>query len=254
MSTVQIANDDDRRARARAAVQGYARTAGVLTLLSFVAGGLGEAYIPSKLIVSADAVATAANIRSSEFLFRVGFAGYLVEATCDIALSLIFYVLLRPVRKDLALLAAFFGLIGTALFGAAELFYFVALHILGGADYLKTCAPAQLDTLALLSLKLFAFGGAIFTVFYGVAWVVRGYLIFRSGYLPRFLGVLLVLGGLAFVIRNFALVLAPAYASRSLLLVALPGGLALMVWLLVKGVDVPKWEAKAASSEVAPLP
>jgi len=85
-------------------------------LLSFVAGGFGEAYVPSQLIVSADAAATAANIKGFGSLFRWGFAAYLVEATCDIGLSLIFYVLLRPVRKDIALLAAFFGLVGTAVF------------------------------------------------------------------------------------------------------------------------------------------
>jgi hypothetical protein len=99
-------------------------------------------------------------------LFRWGFAGYLVEATCDIALTLAFYVLLKPVRKDLALLAPFFGLVGTAEF-AAEIFYLAPSLILGGAGYLKTFSPDQLNTLTLLSLKLFAYGGAMFTVFYG---------------------------------------------------------------------------------------
>jgi hypothetical protein len=163
------------------------------------------------------------------------------------------YILLKPVRRDLALLAAFFGLVSTAVFAVAELFYFAATFILGGADYLKTFSPDQLNTLALLSLKLFGYGGGIFLVFAGVAWVLRGYLIFRSGYLPKILGVLLALGGLAFVTRNFALVLAPAYASGSLLLLMLPGGLSLTAWLLVKGVDVPKWEAKTATSEVTAL-
>lgn len=227
-------------------VQTYARIAGVLFLLTIVAGGFGEAYVPSKLIVSTDSTATANNIHAFGSLFRWGFASYLVEAVCDIALTLIFYVLLRPVHKDLALLAAFFGLVSTTLFGVAELFYFAALHILGGANYLKTISPDQLNTLALLSLKLYGYGGGIFTVFYGVAWVFRGYLIFRSGYLPKILGVLMTLGGFGFVARNFALVLAPAYASGNLLLLMFPGGLSLTVWLLVRGVDVAKWEAKAA--------
>ena len=236
-----------QRAQARAAVQTYARIAGVLFLLSLVAGGFGEAYAPSKLIVSTDATATANNIVAFASLFRWGFAGYLVEAVCDIALALIFYALLRPVHRDLSLLAAFFGLVSTAVFAVAELFYFAPSLILGGAGYLKTFSPDQLNTLALLSLKLYGLGGAIFTVFYGVGWVLRGYLMFRSGYLPKFLGVLMTIGGLAFVARNFALVLAPAYASASLLLLMLPGGLALAVWLLVKGVDVPKWEAKSSA-------
>jgi len=244
-------NEYRQLAHARtASVQSYARIAGVLFLLSFVAGGFGEAYVPSKLIMSADASATAQNIRAFDSLFRMGFASYLVEAVCDVALSLILYVLLRPVRKDLALLTSFFGLVGTAVFAVSEFFYLAPSLILGGAGYLKTFAPDQLNTLALLSLKLFTYGGVMFTVFYGVAWVLRGYLIFRSGYLPKFLGVLMTLGGLAFIARNFLLALAPAYAPGSLLLLMLPGGLALPLWLLFRGVDVRKWEVTAATSDV----
>jgi hypothetical protein len=242
-------NDDSQRTQSRAAsIQTYARIAGVLFLLSFAAGGFGEAYVPSRLVVSADATATAAHITALDSLLRLGFASYLVEAVCDISLSLLLYLLLRPVHKDLALLAALFGLVGTAVFGVAELFFFAASHILGGADYLKAFSPDQLNTLALLSLRLFGYGGGLFLVFGGVAWAIRGYLIFQSGYLPKFLGVLLMIGGLAFIVRNFLLVLAPAVASGSLLLLLLPGGLALTVWLLAKGVDLPKWEAKAAAS------
>ena len=102
-------------------IQTYARIAGILFLISLVVGGFGEAYVPSKLMVSSDATATAQNIRAFESLFRMGFAGYLIESVCDIALSLILYVLLRPVRKDIALLAAFFGLVGTAVFATSEL-------------------------------------------------------------------------------------------------------------------------------------
>jgi hypothetical protein len=251
MNTVTRASDDSRLAQAQAAVQTYARVAGVLFLLSFLAGGFGEAYVPSRLIVSADATATAANIRALDSLFRMGFASYLVEAVCDIALAVMFYVLLRPVHKALAFLAVCFGLVGTAIFGVAELFYFAAKLTLGGAGYLKTFSPDQLNTLALLSLKLYSYGAGLFTVFYGLAWILRGHLIFRSSYLPKFLGVLMMIGGLAFVTRNFLLVFAPAYASSNLLLLMAPGGLLLAIWLLVRGVDIPKWEAKVATSEAS---
>jgi hypothetical protein len=249
MTTVR--NEDRQLADAlTASVQTYARIAGVLLLLSFVAGGFGEAYVPSKLIMSANASATAQNIRAFGSLFRMGFASYLVEAVCDIALSLILYVLLRPVRKDLALLTAFFGLVGTAVFAVSEFFYLAPSLILGGAGYLKAFTPDQLNTLALLSLELFAYGGMMFTVFYGVAWVLRGYLIFRSGYLPKLLGVLMTLGGFGFIARNFLLVLAPAHAPGSLLLLMVPGGLSLSVWLLVRGVDLRGWEVRAASNDI----
>ena len=226
-------------------VQSYARIAGVLFVLSIVAGGFGEAYVPSKLIVSGDATATANNIHAFGSLFRWGFAIYLIEALCDIGLALIFYALLRPVQKDLSLLAAFFGIVSTALFAVAEFFYFATSLILGGANYLKSFSPDQLNTLALLSLKLYGLGGGIFMVFYGIAWVIRGYLIFRSGYFPKVLGGLLMIAGLGFIAKTFTLVLAPAYASDVLLLPMFVAGMSLMVWLFVKGVDVAKWEAKA---------
>ena len=232
-------------------VQRYARIAGVLFLVSMVAGGFGEAYVPSKLIVSADAAATAANIRSFDFLYRLGFASFLIESLCDITLVLILYALLKPVNKELSLLAGFFGLMGTALFAFAELFYFAPPLIMGGAGYLKTFSPDQLNALVLLSLKFYGYAGMIFTAYYGMAWIVRAYLIFRSGYLPKFLGVLMAIGGIGFVARNFALILAPAYASPVLLMLMFPGGLILTGWLLVKGVDVPKWNARSSAGQVS---
>ena len=225
--------------------QAYARIAGVLLLVSLIAGGIGEFYVPSQLIVSNDAAATARNFIASDALFRLGFASYLIEAVCDVALSLVFYVLLRPVRRNLALLAVFFGLVSTATFCAAQLFYFGASLIFGGADYLNTFSPAQLHSLAMLSLKFNAYGAGVFMVFYGIAVILRGYLIYHSGYLPRFLGVLFVLAGLGFVARNFLLVLAPAYASDLLLPPMAIATLSMTLWLLIKGVDMARWEAKA---------
>jgi len=227
-------------------VQTYARVTGGLILLSFVGGGFGEAYVPSKLIFATDAIATMENLRSFEILFRLGFAGYLVEACCDLTLALMFYVLLRPVHSHVSLLAALFNVMGTATFAAAELFYFAPTLILKGGGYLKSFSPDQLSTLALLSLNLFGLGAVIFTVFYGIGWVLRGYLIFRSGYFPKFLGVLMAIAGLAFILSNFAAVLAPGFQADWLPLPMVLGLLSLTVWLFVKGVDLPKWEEKTA--------
>ena len=91
-------------------VQRYARIAGVLFLVSIVAGGFGEAYVPSKMIVSGDAAATAANITNFQFFYRLGFAAFMIESLCDITLVLIMYALLKPVSRELSLLAAFIGL------------------------------------------------------------------------------------------------------------------------------------------------
>src|SRR4030081_1275767 len=128
-------------------IQSYARVAGVLFLVSMVAGFFGELYAPSHIIVSGDAAATARNIVAFNSLFRAGFAAYLVEAVCDISLSLVMYQLLKAVRKDLALLAAFFGLVSTAVFAVAQLFYFGSSLIVGGAVSLKSFYPDQLNDL-----------------------------------------------------------------------------------------------------------
>ena len=225
-------------------IQAYARVAGVLFFLSLIGGGFGEGYMPSKIIVSNDPAATAANIRAFAFLFRLAFAGFLLESLCDTALSLSFYVLLKPVNKHLSLLAAFFGLMAAATFAVTELFYFMAMHWLSDAAYLKAFQPEQLQAMALVSLKYYTYGGALFTAYYGVAWIIRSYLIFQSGYLPKLIGVLMATGGFGFVARNFLLVLAPAYASDVFLMLLFPGGLLLMIWLLVRGVDVAKWNER----------
>jgi hypothetical protein len=221
----------------------------VLGLLSFVGGGFGEAYVPSVLIVSANATATARNIVASEFLFRLGFAGYLVEALCDVGLTWVLYVLLRPVHRDLALLTVCFRLISTAGFAMGEVLYFAASPILGGADYLKAFSPDQLNTLALLFVKVGGHGGVVFSMFYGVACVFLGYLVFRSGFLPRVLGALLALGGVGFAARTFVSVLAPSYASPLYFAPAALAWLLLTLWLLVRGVDVRKWQERAVLAE-----
>ena len=223
-------------------VQRYAQAAGILILLSIVFGTWGEAYVPSKLVVSSNAAATAQNIIASPLLFRTGFAAYLIEAICDVALALVFYVLLRPVDRQLALLSAFLGIVAMVTYAFAECFYFAPSLLLSGADYLKTFTTEQLDTLTLLSMKLFARIAGIFIGFYGLATMLRGYLVYRSGYLPRTLGILFLIGGAAFVVQNFLIVLAPTYASGLLLVLMAPAGLAMMAWLLVKGVNEENWQ------------
>jgi len=226
-------------------VQKYARFAGLLFLISIIGGGLGELYIPTQLLVSGDAARTAANIRESEWLLRLGFATYLIEAICDITLAWVLYVLLKPVGKNFALLSAFFGLVATATFAGMEHFYFASLYPQSGAEYLKTFTPAQLDSLSMLMLKLY--GGGLFMAFYGLATGIRGYLVYRSNFLPAWLGVVMMIAGAGFILKNFTLVLVPAYSSDFLLLPTFVMVIATGFWLLIKGVDVAKWEAKAAN-------
>lgn len=241
---------EQERGKTRIAIKAYARAAGFLFIVTIVAGGFGEGYVPGQLIVSGDAAATVANLQAHDGLFRLSFAAYLAEALCDIALALIFYVLLKPVSRGMALMAAFFGILSTALYAACEIFYFGLPHLLlSGAPYLDSFTPAQRDTLVLLSLKLFNYGAGLFLIFYGTAWIIRGWLMVRSGYFPKLLGFLMILGGLGFVAMTLTSVLAPQYSSNVMLMLIAPGGVLLGLWLLVRGVDANKWQARMANSD-----
>jgi hypothetical protein len=220
-----------------------ARIGGVLYLIIIVAGLFGEAFVRNQLIVSGDASATADNIRSSELLWRVAVAGNLFHLACAVGLALIFYILLRPVNRDLALLAAFFNLVSIALEAASKLFLLAALFLWEVSDYLKAFTPDQLDALAYLSIKSHGYGFGISLIFFGFQCLVLGYLIFRSGYLPKFLGVLMQIAGLCYLTNSFALILSPALADRlfpAILLPAFIGEASLCLWLLVKGMNVSK--------------
>ena len=231
-----------------ASIQTYARIAGALFLVSIVAGGFGESYAPSQLIVSGNANATAQNLIAHDLLYRLGFLAYLTEAVCDVALTFLLYILLRPVHAPLAFLAVLFRMMATTTFAFAELFYFIPSLLVGGDAYLKTFSPDQLTTLALLSLNVYETGGFLFVLFYGIGSIILGSLMMRSGYLPWILGTLLALGGLGFVIRNILVVLAPANASVFLVLPTILTLLLLGLWLLILGVNVEKWREKEAAA------
>ncbi len=223
-------------------VQFYAKTAGIVLIISLIAGGFGEMFVFSHLVVPDNATVTANNIINSNFLFHLGFASYLIEAVCDVTLTWLMYLLLKPVNKNLATLSIFFGIVSTATFAFAELFYAAVPLILKNTNLLKTFSVNQVNALALLSLKIYGYGGEIFMVFYGITTGLRGYLIFKSGYLPRFVGILLLIGGLCFILKNFAVVLIPVYASDLLLVPLMLGMLTLTIWLLLKGVNNVKWK------------
>ena len=232
-------------------IQSYARLAGMLGLLTVVAGGFGEAYVPGALFVTGDPAATAQRILGNESLFRWGFAGYLVEALCDATLTMVFWVLVRPVHRNLAMLMVVFRIISTCGFGASQVLYFGALPTLRGAQSVAALEPAQMEALAYMLLRIAAFGGALFSTFYGVANIVFGWLLYRSGYIPRVFGVAMVLTGTAFAVRTFLLILAPAYASGLLLATAAVAFIPFILWLLVKGVDEEAWR-RAVGAGAAP--
>jgi hypothetical protein len=230
---------------------GYARLTGVLLLLSLFAGFFGEMYVPMKIVVPGDAAVTAQNLLAKNTFFRFGFAAYLIEAICDIALSWTLYVLLRPVQPELSLLAAFFGLVGTAVFAAAEMFNFAAPLVLSNAAYLTSFSPEQRNAIALLAVRVYSLGAGAFMMLYGIPSIIRGYLIFRSDYLPRFIGILLMFAGACFVAKNVTVVLTPRYSPALLLAPMFLAIVSMTVWFLTRGVDVEKWTAKVALTKTS---
>jgi hypothetical protein len=232
----------------------YARTCGALYLYIFVAGSFAELFVRSKLVVSNDAGATAVNIGTHESLFRLGFSGELLHLACDVVIAVLLYALLRPVDRIIALLAAFMRLACDLILATASLSHFAALHLLGGSDYLKTFQPDQLHGLALLAMKLHGDAYAISLVFFGFACFSLGYLIFRSGYLPRTIGVLLAVAGACYLINSFTHFLYPAIGAAlfnaGILLPCFVAELLLALWLLVKGVNVAKWEERASPEAI----
>jgi hypothetical protein len=236
-----------------ASPQVYARIGGVLYLIIILAGLFGEMFVRAKLIVVGDAAATAHNIVGSEFLFRSGVVGDLIMHICDIPLTLIFYVLLRPVSRDLSLLGAGFSFLQTTILCANKLNLVTVLLLLGGSNYLKAFDPNQLQALASLSLAMHEYGFGVGLIFFGMSCLVVGYLMFRSGYFPKWLGILQMIAGLCYLINSFAQLLLPSLADKMFPAILLPsflGESATCVWLLVKGVIVSEWNKRVGIEPV----
>jgi Domain of unknown function (DUF4386) len=227
-----------------------ARLAGALLLITIVAGGFAQGYIAGSLIVSGDAAATATNILAHQPLYRLAFATYLVEMACQIAMTVLFYELLKPVSKSASILAAVFGLVGCTIKTLSRLFFFAPLLVLGGARYLSVFDPKQLQALAFLSLRMNYAAETIAMVFFGLNSLVMGYLLFRSTFLPRALGVLSVVGGLGWMIYLYE----PLARQLESYIVGtgVIGAFVSVVWLLVYGVNEQRWyeRSKAATAPI----
>jgi hypothetical protein len=211
------------------------RVAGLAYLALIVLGALGEMKVRGSLVVSGDAAATARNIMASEGMWRAGIAGDLLMHVLDLPVIVVLYLLLRPVHRGLALFATLINLVQTAVLAANKLNLLLPLFLLGDAAYLQAFPPQQLQAMAYLAVKAHGYGFAIGLVFFGVACVARGWLLFRSGLAPRVLGVLMALAGASYLVNSFALLLAPAVADMLFPLIMLPplvGETAFALWLL----------------------
>lgn len=227
-----------------------ARVAGALYLFVIVVGLFGEMFVRGRLIVWSDPTATAERILASESLWRFSVAAELLYLLFAVVLAAIFFVLLRPAGRDLALLAVLFNVVAIAIEAVGRLQLIVALAVLRGAESLAAFEPGQVHALAFLFVRAHGRGFSVSLLFFGGFCLVVGTLISRSGYLPKLIGVLIQIAGLGYLLDGFALILSPAFHSMIFPFSLLPAFVAessLALWLLVKGVDVARFEARAGA-------
>ncbi len=169
---------------------------------------------------------------------------------CDIALNVLFYALLRPVSRYLALLALCFGLMATSIYLAGEMLYFASALPATDAHVARAVAPEAKAALTYLCLTIYSYINGIFATFYGTAALVRGYLMVRSGFLPRTLGALFMLGGASFIADNLIVVVAPQYDLPYILVPMFVAMISSAFWLWIKGIDSTKWNVLQAPAAV----
>lgn len=223
-----------------------ARMAGLFYLLTFLTGGF--ALISGRgLVVPGDAAATAVNLLAHESSFWLSFASDLLVTACYIVVTALFYELFKPVNRAISLLAAFFSLVGCAIGAASATFRLAPLVVLRDAPYLSVFKVDQLQALAFLFLKLHAQASNLSLIFFAFYCLLVGYLVFRSTFLPRALGVLMIVGGVGWL--TFV---SPPLAKSLYPYILIPGILgegALTLWLLAMGVNVPRWTEQARAAE-----
>ncbi|MGH8427329.1 MAG: DUF4386 domain-containing protein [Gammaproteobacteria bacterium] len=221
----------------------YARAAGLLYLVVIVLGGFAYGYVPGKL-VSDNAAVTANNILSHELLWRIGIVAALIVVACALAQLLFEFLLLRPVQRNVTLLAVFFNLLSLAIETLGNLGYFAAIRLLEGQGSLSGLPTHQLQAWASLAIDLHDTTLNISFMFFGITCLLYGYLIFRSRFLPRFLGVLMTLAGFCYIsnsLMDFLNLQTPGFPW--LLVPAGLSELTLCLWLLIAGVNAQKWHA-----------
>ncbi|HEV2237402.1 MAG TPA: DUF4386 domain-containing protein [Ktedonobacterales bacterium] len=241
--------------RAGASPQLLARIAGALYLINILCGFFAIGYVHATIVVSGDAAATAQNILAHESLYRLGLVAHIVVTLTNIPLALIFYELFKVVNRRIALLDAFFVLVATSIEAAGLLSQFTPLVLLGSASFSSALPAAQLQALAYIPNVLSEINYNIYTVFYGFDIILLGYLTLRSSFLPRAIGVLLAVDGLAYLVYSFTNFLAPGFAAHLVPWIqspALLGEGSLTLWLLAVGVNVERWKKAAITPPGAP--
>ena len=204
-------------------------------------------FVFQNLIVPGDATTTANNIMASEMLFRIGICSILIVLICDVVVAWALYVFLKQVNKSLSLLAAWLRLVYAAMLGIGLLNLVIVLILLSGANYLAVFETDQLHAQVLLFLNAFNDVWALGLIVFGFHLVTLGYLVFKSNYIPKVLGVLLILAGFSYLIDYFGKFLFPNF-DVPISMVLGWGELIFMFWLLFKGVNLQQGDDRASGS------
>ncbi len=220
-----------------------AKVAGILWISSALCGGLGLATIRGSVIVSGDAAATAANLAASELLFRCALVGNLLAQVCSMFAGLALYRLFREVQRPLAMVLLASTLMTVAVAVSNQAFNFGALLVLQPADYWKAFSVDQLHALAMFMLRMANAGQGLLELFWTPFYCCLGLLVIRTAYLPRILGMLLMLMGAGYAVNILNKCLAPqfypALFTQGAMALGALGGLPTMFWLAIKGVRTP---------------
>lgn len=223
-----------------------ARIAGVLYLLCIAAGFFAELSVRAKLIVWGDPAETASRILASPTLFRMGFFADLTAMAFGVVIAVILYELLKPVSRGLALLDLVMAVLSNIISICGAVFLFAPLKILGGGGHFAAFAPAQLQALAMGSLQLYELSYSLNLIFFGFDCLIAGYLMFRSGYFPKVLGVLLPIAGLCYITNSVVNFMPDGFGAGLFPWVLMPSLVAetsLALWLVIVGVNAAKWSA-----------
>jgi hypothetical protein len=224
-----------------------ARIAGLLYLIIALLGIFSMLYGPNSQIVPGDPAATVNNIKASESLYRIAFIGDLLGQVIFIFLVLLLYKLLKPVNKNLSVLMVVLVLVGIPIAMLNDLNQIAALLISSGADYSPVFATDQLQAHVMLFLDLYEHGLRIAYIFWGLWLFPLGYLVFKSGFLPRILGILLIIAGFGYLIEFVAFFLFPNF-DLTIKMFTFWGEVLLALWLLIMGVNVEEWKKRALES------
>jgi uncharacterized protein DUF4386 len=219
-----------------------ARAAGITSLTTILGGIFAQGFVSNRLVVYSDATLTATNILANRSLFQASFTVYLIEMACGFASTALFYRLLSPVNRNIALVAAFVDLAAGIMKTFSRLFYIIPLFVLSGPSTLHAFSGDQLRELALLLLRINDRGAAMAVAFFGVSGVLNAYLIYRSTFLPRIFGILGMIGSAGWLRFFYPPLRFPSFTVIAVFVLAV---LAMEIfWLIVFGVDEEKWKER----------